>query len=237
VSRLNKWPERPLLCYVTDRRALSDEVSADPKEALLRDIEIVAAAGIAWIQIREKDLSGKECAALTREALQRTAKFARNVPAARILLNDRLDIALAEHCAGVHLGENSLPVEDARHLATSRASTTDFLYGVSCHSLHAAKSAAADGADYIFFGPIFATPSKAAFGEPQGLARLSEICAAVNIPVLAIGGITLANAAACFATGAAGIAAIRLFQETVDTPSLVKSLRQAWHGAAGFTSE
>lgn len=236
MSRLNKSPGHPLICYVTDRRALSG-VSVDPKEVLLRNIEFAAASGIAWIQIREKDLSGKECAALTREALQRTAESARNVPALRILLNDRLDVALAEHCGGVHLGEDGLSVKDARHLDTSRASTSHFLFGVSCHSLHAAKSAAADGADYIFFGPVFATPSKAAFGEPQGLARLREICAAVNIPVLAIGGITLANAAACFAAGAAGIAAIRLFQATVDVPLLVKSLRQAWHEAAGFTSE
>jgi thiamine-phosphate pyrophosphorylase len=86
--------------------------------------------------------------------------------------------------------------------------------------------AASGGADYLFFGPVFDTPWKAAFGAPQGLERLAEVCRAVSIPVLAIGGITLANASACLAAGASGIAAIRLFQDALDITSLVQSLRQ-----------
>jgi len=77
-----------------------------------------------------------------------------------------------------------------------------------------------DGADYIFFGPIFETPSKERFGPPQGAARLEQICRAVSIPVLAIGGIALENVAACLSAGAAGVAAIRLFQEAADLDSL-----------------
>jgi thiamine-phosphate pyrophosphorylase len=98
--------------------------------------------------------------------------------------------------------------------------------GVSCHSLETAGSAARDGADYIVFGPIFATPSKAAYGAPQGLERLAEVCRAISIPVLAIGGITLANASDCHAAGASGIAATRLFQDARDMPALVQSLRK-----------
>jgi thiamine-phosphate pyrophosphorylase len=101
----------------------------------------------------------------------------------------------------------------------------DFLVGVSCHSQEAAKSAEDGGADYIFFGPVFTTPSKAAYGAPQGLARLAEVCRSVSLPVLAIGGIALENATSCLAAGAAGIAAIRLFQDAYDLASLVKTLR------------
>jgi thiamine-phosphate pyrophosphorylase len=101
----------------------------------------------------------------------------------------------------------------------------DFLMGVSCHSLEAAKAAERGGADYIFFGPVFATPSKAAYGTAQGLALLAEVSRSVSLPVLAIGGVTLENAASCLTAGAAGIAAIRLFQESQDVPSIVKTLR------------
>ena len=190
-------------------------------------IETAAAAGVDLVQIREKGLSGRNCGLLTRKALQRAAKsLASNAAPTRILVNDRLDVALSEGAGGVHLGENSLPLPEAKRLVKAQALSQEFLIGVSCHSLDAARSAASGGADYLFFGPIFATPSKAAFGAPQGLERLAEVCRAVSIPVLAIGGITLANASACLAAGAAGIAAIRLFQDARDINSLVQSLRQ-----------
>jgi thiamine-phosphate pyrophosphorylase len=193
---------------------------------LLR-VETAAAAGVDWVQIREKDLSGRDCGLLTREALQRAAKSpASNAAPTRILVNDRLDVALSEGAGGVHLGENSLPLPEAKRLVKAQALSQDFLIGVSCHSLDAARSAASGGADYLFFGPIFSTPSKAAFGAPQGLERFAEVCRAVSIPVLAIGGITLANASACLAAGASGIAAIRLFQDARDMSSLVQFLRK-----------
>jgi thiamine-phosphate pyrophosphorylase len=91
--------------------------------------------------------------------------------------------------------------------------------------LESAKAAVAGGADYVFFGPVFATPSKAGFGAPHGVGRLTEICRSVPIPVLAIGGITLENAASCFTAGAAGIAAIRLFQDAPDPAETVEALR------------
>jgi thiamine-phosphate pyrophosphorylase len=211
---------------VTDRHSLSDVKSAEQQETLLRKINAAAEAGVDWIQIREKDLSGKDCSSLTREALVWTAKSSGKNVAARILVNDRLDVALAERAGGVHLGEKSLPLAEAMRLVENRCDRKDFLIGVSCHSLEAARSAANGGADYLFFGPVFATPSKAAFGAPQGLERLAEVCRAVSIPVLAIGGITLANAGDCLAAGASGIAAIRLFQDALDISSVVQSLRK-----------
>jgi thiamine-phosphate pyrophosphorylase len=221
----------PILCYVTDRHGLRIAPGKNPVEALLEKLQTAAAAGMDWIQIREKDLSGKECAALAREALRLVAQA--TLPASRaprIVINDRLDVAIAERAGGVHLGENSLPVREAKRLITAASPGSyvknNFLVGVSCHSLEAAQSAAADGADYLFFGPVFSTPSKAVFGAPQGLELLAKVCRGVAVPVLAIGGITLENAAACLASGAAGIAAIRLFQDAADLTRLVARLRQ-----------
>lgn len=213
--------------------ALEDKSASNRRGALLQRIAAAAAAGVDWIQIREKDLSAREYSSLVREALLQTKTSA---PAAnqvaRILVNDRLDIAITEQAAGIHLGENSLPVGNVRTWLRSRRPSPaieNFLVGASCHSKESAVSAARDGADYIFFGPVFATPSKDAYGAPQGLRRLAEVCNSVSIPVLAIGGITPDSAPACLSAGAAGIAAIRLFQNAPDVPSLVSSLRNAAH--------
>ena len=217
----------PLLCYVTDRRSLPGIEASEEREVVLGKIQAAAAAGVDWIQIREKDLSGRDCSLLVREALQRgRGSSTRSVAPARILVNDRLDVALAEGSGGVHLGESSLPSQKAKRVAEARGRRSDFLVGVSCHSLEAAISAARGGADYLFFGPVFATPSKATYGTPQGLERLGEVCRAVSIPVLAIGGTHLENAASCLAAGASGIAAIRLFQNTQDIGALVQALKR-----------
>jgi thiamine-phosphate pyrophosphorylase len=218
----------PILCYVTDRKGLAF-ADDHPVEALLKRVATVVAAGIDWIQIREKDLSTKEFSSLTRDAVAQTKQInERSRTRTRIIVNDCLDVALSEHTGGVHLGEHSLPVHEVCKWLNAKpdlAERDKFLVGVSCHSVQAAVSAAGDGADYIFFGPVFATPSKASFGSPQGLQRLAEVCRAVSIPVLAIGGITLDNAGDCFALGAAGIAAIRLFQDSKNLASLVTDLR------------
>lgn len=227
MSLLNKSKRAPLLCYVTDLQNLSAAESTDAHATLLQKIAAASAAGVDWIQIREKRISAKECSKLTLEALQRSASSALGVASrARIIVNDRLDVALAAQAGGVHLGENSLPPQEARQLVRALHRDENFLIGVSCHSLEAAKSAERGGADYLFFGPVFDTPSKAAYGPPQGLTRLAEVCRSVSIPVLAIGGITLANCAACFSAGASGIAAVRLFQDSKDLPVLVQALRK-----------
>jgi thiamine-phosphate pyrophosphorylase len=224
--------KKPILCYVTDRKSLPGSSGSDWLTSILEKIETLATAGIDWIQIREKDLPGRVMAGLVREGLTRVSKVQNggSVPSS-LIVNDRLDIALAERAAGAHLGENSLPIAEAKRLPvaeqTAQQIGPNFLIGASCHSLSAAQAAAASGADYIFFGPIFATPSKAAYGAPQGLDRLEEVCNAVAIPVLAIGGITLENATSCFSAGAAGIAAIRLFQDARDPRNLVDQIRSA----------
>jgi thiamine-phosphate pyrophosphorylase len=146
------------------------------------------------------------------------------------LVNDRLDVAIAGRAGGIHLGEKGLPVAEARRLVNSaqsrQALDESFVIGVSCHSLEAAQAAQRDGADYIFFGPVFATPSKEPFGAPQGTQRLEQVCRALSIPVLAIGGITLGNANSCIHAGAAGIAAIRLFQDARDPNHVAHSIRR-----------
>lgn len=225
MSPRSKSKRRPLLCYVTDRRSLPVGELAEARKILLGKIAEAAAAGVDWIQIREKDLSGRQLSLLALDALQRVADSSA-AEAAHIFVNDRLDVALAMQAGGVHLGENSFSPQEAKRLVKSLHRRKNFLVGVSCHSLNAAKAAARGGADYLFFGPVFATPSKAAYGAAQGLERLAEVCHAVSIPVLAIGGITLENFSACLSAGAAGIAAIRLFQGAKDIRAVVGALRK-----------
>jgi thiamine-phosphate pyrophosphorylase len=187
---------------------------------LLETIRKAATAGVDWIQIREKDLEARILLELVRLAVADTRGTGTSIQ-----VNDRLDVALAAGAAGVHLGEASLPVEMVAEWRRS-SKRADFRIGASCHSLEGARAAERAGADYIFFGPVFATPSKAAFGAPQGIERLSEVCKALRIPVLAIGGVTMENAASCIAAGAAGFAAIRLFQESMDLSAVVSHLRK-----------
>ncbi len=206
------------MCYVTDRRALSS-APGEQTRLLLEKMESVADAGAAWIQVREKDLPGRELAALLAEALRRIPH------SCRIQVNDRVDVAIAVGAGGVHLGESSLPVSEAKRIVRERIPGADFLVGVSVHSLEPAEAAQRAGADYAIFGPVFKTPSKTAFGHPQGVNQLAEVCKGVSIPVLAIGGITLQNARECAMAGASGIAAIRLFQDTEDLEPLLRELR------------
>jgi thiamine-phosphate pyrophosphorylase len=228
VSLPAKFPRTPILCYVTDRANLAASDAGDARP-LLERIAAATVAGVDWIQIREKDLSGKDLSVLVRDSLSRS-KQSHQDSTARILVNDRIDVALAEHAGGVHLREHSLPVHDiSRWLGSlpNQSELSDFLVGASCHSLDSAMKADRDGVSYILFGPVFSTPSKAVFGEPQGLSLLKEVCNSVSVPVLAIGGITLENGPACLHSGAAGIAAIRLFQDATDLPALVEQLRAA----------
>jgi thiamine-phosphate pyrophosphorylase len=210
---------KPILCYVTDRRALgaarlsNDSSPPDPAASGVRSLQDcilgAAAAGATWIQIREKDLPGRVLVELVRFGVAQT-----RANSTRVLVNDRLDVALAANAGGIHLGGKSLPLESVVEWRRF-SGRLDFLIGVSCHSLESARGAAHGGADYIFFGPVYATPSKVSFGAPQGVEQLREVCASVEIPVLAIGGVNLQNARECIAAGAAGIAAIRLFQDAV----------------------
>ncbi len=184
----------PLAYYITDRHSCPLPV--------LQQIEIAVAFSMDLIQIREKDLPTRPLMDLAVRA-QMLARGTRT----KILINDRLDIALSAGLAGVHLGNHSLPP------AVLRAHTPqDFLIGVSTHSCEEFERAENEGANFVTLGPIFRTPSKAAYGAPVGLAVLREVCMRATIPVLALGGVDLNNYQSCLSAGAKGIAAIRLFQ-------------------------
>jgi len=205
------------LCYVTDRKALPGSPAGQLRSITLK-IKDAERAGVDWIQIREKDLHARSLYALVREVMPGCL----SKPC--ISVNDRLDVALAAGAHGVHLGEESLQVADARRFL-ERTPVDGFLFGVSAHSVKSVEQAEADGADYVIFGPVFRTPSKLAYGLPHGLQQLAVACRAVSIPVLAIGGITVENALQCAEAGAAGVAAIRLFQDADDLEAVVRALR------------
>jgi thiamine-phosphate pyrophosphorylase len=206
----------PIVCYVTDRKSLGE---SEGGTGVVGRIRAAIAAGVDWVQLREKDLSGRELLGLAREAVAAGG-------GARVIVNDRLDVALAAGSAGVHLGRESLGARDVVTWCRGGHAPAEFLVGVSCHSLKDVREAESAGAAYIFFGPVFDTPSKRGMGQPQGVARLAEICRGVAIPVLAIGGVSEENAGECFRAGAAGIAAIRMFQEAKDAEALKEVVRR-----------
>lgn len=185
----------PLVCYITDRHSCPLPI--------LEQIKLAVDASVDLIQIREKDLPGRELFELA-EGARRLASGSLS----RVLINDRLDIALAADLDGVHLGQHSvLPGVVRAHLPSS-----GFLIGVSVHSFEEFQQAEEQGASFVILGPIFFTPSKAAYGAPIGLDVLRKVSSQSKVPVLALGGIQRENYVRCLAAGAAGIAAIRLFQ-------------------------
>lgn len=157
-------------------------------------------AGVDLVQIREKALSANELARVVAACLARC----RNI---RLLVNGRVDVALACGAHGAHLPGGSIPPSAWRGIAPR-----DFLFGVSCHSVDDAIEAQAGGADFVVAAPVFDPLSKAAYRQPLGADGLRRICQAVTAPVYALGGVTWENAAECLAAGAAGIAGITLFQ-------------------------
>lgn len=177
-------------CYITDRRTLQTGESLGA--AISRNI----AAGVDWVQIREKDLSARELFELVR-----------TLTGAKILVNSRVDVALAAGAAGVHLPSHS-PAPRLWRAITPPG----FLIGVSCHSVEEVRMAEEQDADYALFGPVFPPLSKSSDLLARGLEALARASSAVRIPVLALGGVTPENAASCAAAGAAGIAGISIFQ-------------------------
>lgn len=176
-------------CYVTDRHSLPPGVSL---------LDSIARADADWVQIREKDLSARELFELVKRALDSGKK---------IIVNTRMDVALAAGAAGVHLPDGSIDPDRLRKIAPP-----GFLIGVSCHSVENVVKSAQKGANYVVLSPIFAPLSKTSNLPPLGLGKLAEAAKAVSIPVLALGGITESNAQACIEHGAAGVAGISMFQ-------------------------
>ncbi|MBI1736739.1 MAG: thiamine phosphate synthase [Candidatus Rokubacteria bacterium] len=177
------------LCLVTDRSRCPDLVPA---------IAACVAAGLRAVQLREKDLGALELAALARRVREVTRGGD-----AMLIVNDRVDVALAVGADAVQRTGASLTVADMRAVAGAR-----LRIGASVHSRAEALDADAAGADFIVFGPVYDTPSKRRFGPPQGLAALEAVAAAVRVPVVAIGGVTPARVPELMTAGAAGIAVI-----------------------------
>lgn len=178
------------LYLVTDRRLC--------RGGLAEVVEECLEAGLRAVQLREKDLPAPDLLGLARPLREATRRHG-----ARLLINDRADVALAIGADGVQRTHDSLPVEALRAITPP-----GFLLGASVHSLEEAREAVGQRADFLVFGPVWDTPSKRPYGAPQGLEALSAVAAASAVPVLAIGGINPARARQALDAGAAGVAAI-----------------------------
>jgi thiamine-phosphate pyrophosphorylase len=204
------------ICLVTDRR----------RQPVVEQVRAAAEAGVDVCQIRERDLEARSLAALVGEALA-----AARGTGTRVVVNDRLDVALACGADGVHLRADSIPPALARTVVPK-----GFLIGRSVHGVDEARLVAAD-VDYLIAGTVFRTPSKPGQSEWLGVAGLAAISAAVNVPVWAIGGVSPDTVGAIQASGAAGIAAIGLFAVApAHVAAVVADLRQAWRDGAPRSS-
>jgi thiamine-phosphate pyrophosphorylase len=221
-------PKGCLLYYITDRTQFPGDEPAR-RGALLGKIAEADRAGVDYIQLREKDLTARELEALARDTIAAIANGLlttnHQLLTTRLLINSRTDIALAVGADGVHLRGNDIPASDARSVWTqaiarsSQLAARSPLIAVSCHTPADVVRAENKGADIAVFAPVFEKKG----ASRAGLAALREACKA-RIPVLALGGVTVENATACLETGAAGIAAIRLFQEN-KIEDVVRTLR------------
>lgn len=192
---------------VTDRKVA-------PGGDVVRAVEEALDGGIRAVQLREKDLGGLALFRLAEALRAATARAG-----ARLLVNDRADVALAVGADGVHLGPASIPPQAARRLLGSGA-----LIGCSTHSLEEIREAERGGADFVTFGPVYATPSKAAYGPPAGTAALARACRAARIPVFGLGGVNAANAPEVLSAGAYGIALISAVIGAADPRSAAAEL-------------
>jgi thiamine-phosphate pyrophosphorylase len=220
----------PLLCYITDRTQFSGEEPAR-LERLLEKIGEAAEAGVDFIQLREKDLTTQELEDLAHKAVDiiQKAQLRTDGRALRteFLINSRTDIALAVSADGVHLPASDLSITEVREIwqqscLCSAGAPARGTISVSCHQPCEVQQAAIAGADLALFAPVFEKKDSPT-SQPAGLDTLRQACQH-NIPVLALGGITLENAKICLQAGAAGIAAIRLFQEH-DVAEVARRLR------------
>jgi thiamine-phosphate pyrophosphorylase len=165
---------------------------------LLWVLERALEGGVKAVQLREKDLSGKDLFQLANQTRELCDRYD-----AQLLINDRIDVALAVDAAGVQLGKNSIAIETSRLLLGPQN-----LIGYSAHSLEESRIAQQSGADFLLFGPIYFTSSKASYGAPQGLEALKKIVENVALPVYAIGGIKTDSVIDVRRTGVKGVALI-----------------------------
>jgi len=219
-----------LLYYITDRSAFAG-TDAERRTAIVRRIAEAAQAGVDYIQLREKELLGRELEQLARQALRALRD---NSAHTRLLINSRTDIALACGADGVHLPGDDIAASEARALWL-KCSDRQPVIGVSAHSTADVRLAMSHGASFAVLAPIFEKPQTS--GKGIGLEILRAACSASGtpdgnaggvFPVLALGGVNLENAAACLSAGAAGVAGIRLFQTGAITETVrrLRTLRE-----------
>lgn len=209
---------KPIL-YLITRGASTETTTPDSPEfkQILDQISAAVAAGIELIQLREKRLTAR----ILFQLVEQSAALTRG-SATRLLVNDRADLAAAAGADGVHLTTQSIDASTTR-----RTFGEDFLIGASTHSLAEAEAAKAGGADFVVFGPVFATTSKAEYGAALGLEELKRVAKALaSFPILALGGVDLANGRNCLRAGASGISGISLFQEPDQISEVTRRLRQ-----------
>lgn len=173
--------------------------------------------GVTCVQLREKDLSSRQLFEMALELRQLTRHYG-----AQLLINDRIDIALAVEADGVHLGGSSVPLVEARRLLGNNR-----LIGYSAHRLGEALQAEHDGADFVTFGPIYHTPSKAAYGQPLGVEKLAEAARKLTIPLFALGGVKKISIPEVMATGCSGVAMISAIIGAADPVSETKAILAA----------
>jgi len=213
---------RPIL-YLITRGATTEGTTRDAPEfaSILHQVSAAVAAGINLIQIREKQLTAR----VLFELVERATYLTRGTNT-RVLVNDRTDVAVGAGADGVHLTTQSLDAAMIR-----KTFGKEVLIGSSTHSLAEARFAQEQGADFIVFGPVFETQSKKSFGPPAGLEKFADVARELrDFPVLALGGISVANAQDCFAAGAQGIAGISLFsnpQTLRQTATVIVELAKA----------
>jgi thiamine-phosphate diphosphorylase len=198
------------LLVVTDRR----QTNGRPLVPLLQRVLTAVAPAI---QLRERDLSARELVTLAREVQALTASHR-----SQLLINDRIDVALALEGVGVHLRSNSLPVPVARQMLGAQR-----LLGISVHAVEEAVQAESQGVDYIVLGPIYETPSKQMFGPPLGIHTLEKACKLVRVPIIGIGGVTAARAREMRRAGAFGAAVITAILSATDVESAASELLDA----------
>jgi thiamine-phosphate pyrophosphorylase len=181
-------------------------------------VEEACAAGIQAVQLREKDLAGKDLCELAHQIRDITARFE-----VRLFINGRPDIAEVVGADGVHCPENGFPPEAIQQY------WPEFSVGASVHSLEAAKKAEKEGADFLLFGPVFFTPSKEEYGKPQGTDRLEKVCESTSIPVFAVGGVTPEKVPECLQAGAFGVSGISALMEADDVGGKVEAFNNQFN--------
>jgi thiamine-phosphate pyrophosphorylase len=209
-----------LLYYITDRSQFAGNHEHQLEQVLER-MEWAARCGVDFVQLREKDLDGRDLEALAHAAMERIRRAG---TATRLLINSRTDIAIAAAADGVHLRSRDVSPVDARKTWRAARIEPAPVIAVSCHTEEEAAASKSAGADFAVFGPVFGKKDVAEI-PAVGLEPLRQACR-YGIPILALGGITAENAAACMQAGAKGIAGIRLFQEG-DLESTVRQIRSS----------